>query len=122
MTTALILASGALAIFLAATVFGPQTGELVLRRWHHEYLGQISNLLGLALLKLGMLAPLGAALVVVGLWLAADDAYQHARQRWCGRPDYRSPGHQLLGLVWQWAWVRRLCAWLDSLMGAPGGA
>lgn len=131
MSPALLLAAACLLVLLAAVAIGPQTGDLVLRRWHHEYLGQLLIGAGLGLLKLG--APdwlplllvflwtfVLAVLVMVGLYLAADDAYQHARQRWCGEPDYRSPGHNLLGLFWGWAWVRRLAAWLDGLMGAGG--
>lgn len=98
------------ALFLAAVWLGPDRGDLNPRQAHHGYWGA-------ALYALARL--LGWSWVAwVGLALLADDALQHAVQRWLRRPAFRSPVHRLYGLAWRLSWVRRLNAAIDRLLGA----
>jgi hypothetical protein len=112
-------------VFAAAIASGPTTGDLQWAGIHHGYAGVLLILASQAGLagrsglrpRIRGLAWLAALL---GLALLADDAFQHAVQRWAGLPGYRSPLHNLHGpLIWRHAWSRELYRRIDRLLGAP---
>jgi len=73
---------------------------MTLREWHHGYVG-LAALAGSFVYVLAVDRPhwIAALVWLAGLWLLADDAYQHWRQHY--EPDYRSPVNRL------WGWMLR---------------
>lgn len=79
---------------------GPQIDHLQLVQPHHGYVGLVVVIYAIAHLEAwpaGFLLWRAAlwALAAFGAWLLADDAYQHARQRWGEELAYRSPAHRM---------------------------
>jgi hypothetical protein len=59
---------------------------------------------------------LAISVMLLGLLLCIDDAYQHMRQK--TEPNYTSIIHRLYGAtLWKLEWVRRLNAWADNWFG-----
>lgn len=73
-----------------------------LRAWHHGYIGVFS--LAIAWLAISKSDEFITVVVYLfslfGLWMIADDIYQHNRQR--KEPAYRSPVHRLYGKITRW--------------------
>jgi multisubunit Na+/H+ antiporter MnhB subunit len=102
-----IIAGAAALLLFALAMRGPQLDDLRWREVHHEYIGLILLLIGIALRSLWV-ASAGAALMV-------DDAIQHAFQRWGGTSSRISLVHWLYGVTfYRWRLMQRLNAWLDE--------
>ena len=104
----------ALVLFLAL-MGGPQEGDLKWRAAHHGYLGILGFLAGAWILtgrQHGPVLIVTALEVALSLWCTADDAWQHAVQRWAGLPDYRSPLHR-----WFAPAFAPIAAFFDRLLG-----
>ena len=81
---------------------------------HHFYIGLVLLLIGFILIwKVLWLA---IFLLIVGLILIIDDAYQHIIQRW--KPEYLSPLHKVYGKIYRkYKWIRKLNKFFDKLFG-----
>ena len=90
----------ALALFLAAMLSGEQHDDLVLKEWHHEYLGLLIQAFGIVpyLLAISPILQAFALLVIlIGDLIQWDDSLQHGAQRWTAAgPQHRS------ALWWMW--------------------
>ena len=75
--------------------------------WHHLYLGVIIILVGFRLL---FTLPVAFSLVTVaiGLYVMADDYYQHFRQN--SEIDYHSPLHRLYAGIKKPLWI----VWINN--------
>ncbi len=119
-----VFAGSGFAVFVAALISGPQSGELSWAGVHHAYLGAVLVFAGQGILAVSIdssrwIRSTGWVLSAFGAILIADDALQHAVQRWAVRPDYRSPLHRLFQTLFRSVpWVARLNLRLDRLLGA----
>ena len=83
--------------------------------FHHYFVGLILLLAGfLFVISEGSLVT-ACLLTSFGLWLCADDLYQHWRQR--TEPDYRSPVHRLYGLIYRFKIVQIVNRFVDRIFG-----
>ena len=82
---------------------------VIVREFHHGYLGDALVLIGFFVVPL---------LAFIGIVLRADDTYEHVRQAWFGEPLFESPLHKLYGkYLWSLPFIQKLNAWLDSKFG-----
>lgn len=58
---------------------------------------------------------LGILIILIGLWIAIDDIYQHLRQR--KEPSYTSPLHRwYIKNLYHYKWVRAINDWFDRML------
>jgi len=98
--------------FVGSGVCG-HDGEMVMAGVHHAYLGLFLMLIGF--LAIWVFYP-SAILIIIGIFVFLDDAYQHLRQR--SNPEYASPLHRLfVAHFWKYIWVQAITRWFDNIFG-----
>lgn len=96
-----LVAAADAAIYRGACRTDVRIGEV-----HHLYVGMLMVVVGVFVSPWLMLA---------GVLVSADDAYQHGRQVWACEPEFRSPLHRLFAAtLWKLRWVQRLAKWLNE--------
>ena len=107
MTAAIVALAVFGALWCAAMIACPQVVDLRLNEWHHAHLGVAVGCIGWAV---GW-----PALAWTGVGVLADDAVQHAVQRWHDPASRYSLLHWLYGkTLYRIAWIRRLNSFLDG--------
>lgn len=92
-------------------------------RWaetHHLYWGIIATYIGWLVLNSNIvLVPVfGFYILMLGIWTAIDDLYQHHRQVKEYSPLYHSPIHNWYGTtLWSFGWIRALNKFSDMVFG-----